>query len=217
MFSMKAKFGILLTLVAALALAGCAKPTEDPTVKITQIAMTVQAQLTQNSLLTPSATATFTPTFTATPVPPTPTLNSTAITMTPTMRKTLSVGSTGDNAAYVADVTIPDGTVVAAGSAFVKTWTIKNTGTTTWTKDYQLIYLDGQMGTNNLQSVKLTANVAPGATVDISVDFTAPETNGSYVSYWRMYSAGGYVFGDSMNVQFTVGVPSATATVIPTP
>ena len=59
---------------------------------------------------------------------------------------------------------------------------------------------------------------------NISVDFTAPQTNGSYISYWKMYNASGYVFGDAMNVQFSVGTPSpttagatATATVTETP
>ena len=224
MFSMKLKLGLLMTLAAALALAGCAKPTEDPVIRITQIAQTVQSQLTQNALLTPSPTVTFTPTVTATPLPPTATVHATAATMTATRPSTGGGINSGDNAAYVTDVTIPDGTVVAAGTQFVKTWTVKNTGTTTWTKDYQLIYLDGVMGTNNLQAVKLSKAVAPGETIDISVDFTAPQTNGSYISYWKMYNASGYVFGDALNVQFSVGTPSpttagatATATVTETP
>ncbi len=211
MFSTKLRAGLFMMLAFALALAGCAKPTEDPAVRITQIAATVQYQLTQSALLTPSPTATYTPTATATPQPPTPTLN---VTVTPpTLTATRPVSNSGDNATYVADVTIPDGTVMTAGTKFTKTWTVKNSGTTTWTKEYQLIYLDGIMGTNNLQAVKLTQDVAPGATIDISVDFTAPQTNGPYVSYWKMYNAAGYVFGDALNLQFSVG--SATSTSAP--
>jgi len=209
MFSKKVQFGILLMLAGTLALSGCAKPTEDPSVRITQIAMTVQAEITPNALLTPSPTATFTPAPTAT-ITPTPTLSGSP---TPAATRAVVVNpSSGDNAIYMDDVTIPDGTVVTAGSTFVKTWKVKNTGTTTWTKDYQLIYLDGVMGTDSLQAVKLTAPVAPGETVDISVNFTAPEVNGSYISYWKMYSAAGFVFGEAFNVQFVVGTPSVTAT-----
>ncbi len=214
MFSKKVQFGILLMLAGSLVLAGCAKPTEDPSVKITQIAMTVQAEITQNALLTPSPTATFTPTVTPT-ITPTPTLSGATPTPTAT-RGIVTNPSSGDGATYVADVTIPDGTVVTAGSTFVKTWTVQNTGKTTWTKDYQLIYLDGVIGANNLQAVKLTAPVAPGGTVDISVTFIAPQVNGTYISYWKMYSAAGYAFGDALNVQFVVGTPSGTATVGPT-
>ena len=209
MFSKKVQFGILLMFAGTLALSGCAKPTEDPSVRITQIAMTVQAEITQNALLTPSPTATFTPAPTAT-ITPTPTLSGSP---TPAATRAVVVNpSSGDNAIYMDDVTIPDGTVVTAGSTFVKTWKVKNTGTTTWTKDYQLIYLDGVMGTDSLQAVKLTAPVAPGETVDISVNFTAPEVNGSYISYWKMYSAAGFVFGEALNVQFVVGTPSVTPT-----
>jgi hypothetical protein len=216
MLSKKVQFGILLLLASALVLTGCASPTEDPTIKITQIAMTVQAEITQNALLTPSPTATFTPTVTPT-ITPTPTLSG-----SPTPAATLAVvtpPSSGDNAAWVADVTIPDGTVVTAGSNFTKTWTIQNTGTTTWTKDYQLVYLDGILGTNNLRAVKLTAPVAPGGTVDFSVDFTAPQVDGTYVSYWKMYNASGYFFGDSpLNLVFVVGIPTtATPTATATP
>lgn len=206
MFSKKANFGIVLILAALISLAGCAKPTEDPVLRITQIASTVQAEMTQNALLTPSPTATYTPTVTPT-ITPTPTVSTTIQAYTPTNISVNSTSSAGDNASYVADVTVPDGTIVKAGSTFTKTWTVQNTGKTTWTTDYQLIYLDGVMGTNNLQAVKLTAPVAPGASVDISVDFTAPQVDGSYISYWKMYSASGYLFGDALNVKFVVGIP----------
>lgn len=214
MFSKKAILGILVMMVAAVSLTACAKPTEDPSVKITQIAMTVQAELTQNAALTPSATATFTPTATATEVPATPTLSGPTATSTPVVYPT-QPASSADNAKYVADVTVPDGTVFTADQTFTKTWRIQNTGTTTWTTNYSLVYLEGVLGTKDLQSVKLTKEVKPGETVDISVNFTAPKTNGNYISWWRMFSASGYLFGESMNVQFTVGTSSATVT--PTP
>ena len=47
------------------------------------------------------------------------------------------------NEQFVADVTIPDGTVLAPSSAFVKTWRVKNTGTCNW-ENYQLIFATGE-------------------------------------------------------------------------
>jgi hypothetical protein len=38
-----------------------------------------------------------------------------------------------DRAAFVADVTVPDGTNFAPGTTFVKTWRLKNNGSCTWT------------------------------------------------------------------------------------
>ena len=48
-----------------------------------------------------------------------------------------------DNATFISDVTIPDGTVLSPGRTFGKTWRLKNTGTTTWSSGYQLAFVGG--------------------------------------------------------------------------
>ncbi|HRI57933.1 MAG TPA: NBR1-Ig-like domain-containing protein, partial [Anaerolineae bacterium] len=50
---------------------------------------------------------------------------------------------TVDDAAFVADVTIPDGTEVVAGTTFVKIWRLRNSGTSTWGPGYTLEHVDG--------------------------------------------------------------------------
>jgi hypothetical protein len=198
-------------------LAGCGKatPTVDPSAKITEIASTVQAELTSIALLTPSSTATPEPTITPIQTMVTPTLSSSPATATPT--KALITPISGDNAKWLADVTIPDYSLVAPSSNFVKTWNIQNTGTTTWTKDYKLIYLEGLQGTNNTVTINLTKEVAPGESVDVSVPFTAPATNGTYSSAWKMYTATGYVFGEVLFMYINVGTSTMTPTISPTP
>ncbi len=201
-------------------LTGCGKstPTADPVAKITEIASTVQAELTSIALLTPSATATPQPTATSTQAPVTPT--PTGITPTPT-KGVFVTGVAGDNAKYLDDVTIPDYSLIAPSTSFTKTWLIQNTGTTTWTKDYKLIYLDGIVGTNNTVSVNLPKSVAPGETIEVSVNFTSPAANGVYASYWKMYTATGYIFGEILIMYITVGTSTltptaATSTITPT-
>ena len=62
-----------------------------------------------------------------------------------------AVTSTGDavaadcvnDAAFVEDVSLADGTEVTAGEDAVKTWRIRNTGTCPWTGDYQLRFAGG--------------------------------------------------------------------------
>jgi len=99
-----------------------------------------------------------------------------------------------DRAEFVADVNVPDDTVFAPGQSFTKTWRISNTGETTWTSGYALIFIDGDlMGAE--ASVPIPEEVAPGKNVDISVDMVAPETAGSYISYWKMKSPDGKIFG----------------------
>ena len=49
-----------------------------------------------------------------------------------------------NQASFVSDVTVPDDTVVPAGSTFVKTWRIRNDGTCTWTPgSYALVFTGG--------------------------------------------------------------------------
>jgi len=226
MDSKKISITIVSIILALGILAGCGKstPTVDPSVKITEIAQTVQAELTSISLLTPSATATPQPTVTPTKSPVTPTVAGTPSKATPTIGF-MQTGTTGDNAKWLADVTIPDYSLIAPSASFVKTWKVQNTGTTTWTKDYKLIYLDGLQGSSNTVSVNLTKSVAPGESVDVSVNFTAPAANGAYSSFWKMYTASGYVFGEVLIMYINVGTGtltpsgtlSGTATVTATP
>ena len=83
-----------------------------------------------------------------------------------------------DRAAFVMDVTIPDGTDMEPGEAFTKTWRLENNGSCTWTTDYDLIFSDGDdMGPN---TVALTGTVAPGETIDVSINLTAPSDPGNF-------------------------------------
>lgn len=106
-------------------------------------------------------------------------------------------------ASFVSDVTIADGSYVAPGSTFVKTWRIRNNGTTTWTTNYKLVFVSGtQMAAQSY--VNLPYNVAPGQTVDISVQMTAPVTAGSYKSSWMLMNESGTQFGVGYNCQTPV-------------
>ena len=106
-------------------------------------------------------------------------------------------------ASFVADVTIADGSYVAPGSTFTKTWRIRNNGTTTWTTNYKLVFVSGtQMAKQSY--VNLPYNVMPGQTVDISVQMTAPAEAGSYKSSWMLMNESGSQFGVGANCQTPV-------------
>jgi len=99
-----------------------------------------------------------------------------------------------DAAQFIADVTIPDGSVFTPGATFKKTWRLKNVGTCTWTTAYNLVYISGEkMGSTT--AVALPSNVAPGQTVDVSVDMTAPATAAKYRGNWQLKNAAGVLFG----------------------
>ncbi len=106
-------------------------------------------------------------------------------------------------ASFVSDVTIADGSYIAPGNTFIKTWRIRNNGTTTWTTNYKLVFVSGtQM--SSVSSVNLPYNVAPGQTVDISVQMTAPTNTGSFKSEWMLVNEAGTRFGVGNNCQTPV-------------
>ena len=104
-----------------------------------------------------------------------------------------SAQSTCDMAEFL-DETIPDGTIYAPGAKFIKTWTLRNAGTCTWTAQYALVFLSGNaMGTSAAQT--LTADpVKPGDKVTLSIQLTAPQVAGTYRADFKLRNAGGAIF-----------------------
>src|SRR5215211_6297182 len=103
-----------------------------------------------------------------------------------------------DRAQFVSDVTVPDGTRYDPGATFTKTWRLRNVGTCTWTTSYTMVFDTGtQMGTT--ASVPFHTSVAPGNTIDLSVNMTAPNAAGHYLGYWKFKNAAGTLFGIGVN------------------
>ena len=209
----------LMMLLMLILLTGCNLPQATPqnsNAVFTAAAETVQAQLTQDSLLFPQVTtpAPSVPETATPPAPPTAPLPPTA---------TASATPLCDLAQFVADVTVPDGTEVLPEQTFSKTWRLRNLGTCTWTSSYQVIFDNGElMGGPATQP--LAGNVAPGQQVDIIIAFKAPTTPGAYRGYWRLRNAAGVLMpiasgyqGTSFFVDIKVVAPTFTPSVTPTP
>lgn len=131
-----------------------------------------------------------------------------------------------DRAQFMADVNVPDGTTFAPNAAFTKTWRLKNVGTCTWTTSYALVFDTGaKMG--GPDSVPMPKTVAPGDTVDVSVNLTAPSSAGSYRGFWKFQNASGVRFGlgadgtkswwVDIRVSGTAGITPTPGTVTPSP
>jgi hypothetical protein len=203
---------IILTSLAVV-ITGCsaaseATPTLDPIAVMTQVAGTVQAQVTQASLLTPSPTIASPPTSTPFPVPTLP------IPLVPTVPAGQSaLPATGlpvvspDDATWVADVETPDGTIFEGGDRFTRKFLIENSGTTTWNSGYRLIYFDGEpiICDEADKDIYLQQSVDPGNQLTIGIRMTAPGAKGTYRNYFRLINDKGEVFGDSLSVEIIVG------------
>lgn len=112
------------------------------------------------------------------------------------------------SAEFVRDVTYPDGTYVMPGSTFTKTWRLRNTGTHAWSTDTQLVYVAGDP--MNAYNVYVPYYVAPGSTVDISVNLTAPTFGGTVSGQWMLQAPDGTRFGVGCNGQVPVWVSVKT-------
>ncbi len=207
-----------LLAVVVLLISACNLPSGNETENLagTAAAQTVQALLSATPLVTPSFTLTpVTPTLTPIPLP----LNTSAPIATATSN--CNVGQ------FMADVTIPDDTIMTPGQAFTKTWRIKNVGSCAW-NGFSLVFDSGDAKGGAASTA--IAVVSPGQDVDLSVDLTAPSTSGPYKGYWRINTNSGVVVpivggsnGRSFYVQIKVqtavtatsGTPAATNTSAP--
>jgi len=99
-----------------------------------------------------------------------------------------------EQAEFVSDVTVPDGSEFAPGQTFIKTWRLKNTGSCTWTTSYRVVFDSGN-ALGAPPSFNLPVNVPPDGLVDISVNMKAPEQPREYESYWKLQNPQGVVFG----------------------
>jgi len=104
------------------------------------------------------------------------------------------------NAAFVTDVTIPDGSEIAAGTDFTKTWRIRNSGTCDW-DGVQLVFSSGSQ--MNGPAVTSVMDASPGAEVDVTVNLKAPADPDDYTGYWKLRSDGSY-FGTNLIVVINV-------------
>ena len=86
-------------------------------------------------------------------------------------------GTGVDDAAFVSE-NVPDGAHFQPGEGFTKRWTMRNSGTSTWTRDDQVLWTyDGEERFGAAEQTLLPegVSVAPGASWDWEVGMTAPE------------------------------------------
>ncbi len=115
-----------------------------------------------------------------------------------------------DQAQFITDISIPDGTVFNPNKNFTKTWELKNIGSCTWTTAYTLAFFSGDAMSGSTP-LYLTNPVAPGQNIDLSVPLKSPGTPGSYRGYWLLRNASGAIVpvvdgyqGQSFYVQIDV-------------
>jgi len=200
----KIKVVLLAGLIMMMAISGC-RPKEDPATEIarqTNVAQTVAAQFTKTAIArptdTPVPTATTAPTATTvvtlTTVVPTAALGSTP---SPQVTTTLAAptASGGIDAGVWTRSAPADDSIVDAGAKFQVVVTLMNTGTTTWTTDYYIQFVDGFNFGISQTTFKMPTEVPPTMSVQFTMNFTAPQTVGVAKSNWNIVNASNVPFG----------------------
>ena len=206
--------GRSLLLAFALVLSACGgsskEPTPtpvDPNVIAAQAIATFSMSLTQTAFANPTVAPTFTPFPTNTVAPTFAVLGTNTSAAAPT--------SSCDVSIFITDVTVPDGTVMAPGQNFDKTWRLQNGGTCDWTATYKAVFTGSGNGPMGGISTPIGKIVKPGETIDLIVEFVAPSTAGDYVSWWKLQNDAGVFFGTPFSVAVKV-VGAATTPATPT-
>lgn len=190
------KLTFVLALAAILAMSACTPPTtpvantQDAATMYTQAAATVAANLTQEAIQNPQPTDTPEPptatvppteeaplaTATSDPALPSPTSQTPEVVPSATSAAGGTAPLLGDMAELVGQ-SPEDDTPMALGSVFNTHLTFKNTGTTTWTKEYALRFYAGEkLGAPN--DYYLTNEVKPGESVTIIFEMKPAASKG---------------------------------------
>ncbi len=179
---------LLIVMMLSITIISACSPTE-PTIDVdaqrTGFAQTAAAQATITAQAQPTATQTPepTPTFTATPEY----TNTPANTPTESEATTAPVTGGADEAQWLANDP-PDNTEFIPGEEFTVTWTLENTGSSTWTTSYYIEFSSGEQ-MEAVDQVLLPYEVPPNTNVQVSVDFVAPESTGTKQGYWSIVNA----------------------------
>ncbi len=121
----------------------------------------------------------------------------------PTTSSSTAVGCA--DSIWIADITIPDGTVETPGTVFQKVWRMKNTGSCAWSGGFKFAFAYGtKLGTGPLTITLTTDSVPAGGSKDFGITLTAPSVQNTYTGCWKMQTDQGYWFGQAACVTIKV-------------
>jgi len=102
-------------------------------------------------------------------------------------------------ARFIKDVSLPDGSTVFPGSIVTKTWRMRNDGAVQWPEGVTLTFSSGDLLAVSQNDLAVAvAPLKPGEETDISVNLTIPEVTGRHVTYFRLRTKEGNIFGQRL-------------------
>ncbi len=93
------------------------------------------------------------------------------------------------------DVPVANGDSVHPGTTFSAAWRLANVGTCTWTSGYQIVLTSGGGAIQATSAQAFPGTAAPGDTLDVAFELTAPDKPGTYTLTWQLRGPGTGYFG----------------------
>src|SRR5215216_6117426 len=182
----------ILIVLAIFVLTSCIKFAQEPATDAPPLFVTSTLPPTRPGLSLPTETPSLsTPDTSTTTTPGTPGSLEPAGTGSPT-------GECKDSAVLLEDVTVPDNTLMPRGEKFTKTWRFLNNGKCNWSGYTVAFFAGDRMESPDSAPVPDTE---AGKTVDVSVELTAPSSDGSYTGF--------YVLKNSKGEMLSIGIEQA--------
>jgi len=182
-----AMFLMAITLLLAACVGGAAEPTTDPNIVFTEVAETVMVSITQTAQAMPTNTPQPTPTSEPTPFP-TSTIDITIPTTAPIIpgESTPTTQLYGDRATWTAQSPM-DGKTFKPHESFTFHGCWNNVGTTTWNKNYKMVWVPGS---TQLWAGQTTWNppfeVPPGKNWCPDLPSITPYEPGKHITRWYL-------------------------------
>jgi polar amino acid transport system substrate-binding protein len=100
-----------------------------------------------------------------------------------------------DAMAFIADLSIPDGTKMSVDTQFSKGWLVENVGTCIWDESY---YVDYSYGNNQMDGERtyLAGEVNSGEQYELYIDLRAPSEPGEYAGFWQLFDGSDAAYGE---------------------
>ena len=129
----------------------------------------------------------------------------------------------GDSSAFIADVTVPDGTIMAPYQEFEKVWRIRNSGSVPWVGRW--LARRGAPTGHGVPTSRPRVRIPdtpPGHEVDVEVSVRAQPLAGASQAHWKMVDESGWeYFPDRYSLGLVLSIvvvdDSTTSTISPRP
>ena len=102
-----------------------------------------------------------------------------------------------DAMAFIADLSVPDGTKMPVDTEFSKGWLVENVGSCTWDETYLIAYVYGNSWMDG-EMTHLTAAVEPGEQYEMYLELRAPSEPGEYAGFWQLFNGNDSPYGETL-------------------